>query len=217
MIACACAIFLSGVGTIAHQRRHHLRRHAPFARGPRQHRPADQRLALHQQRVVGLAVDRQRHGLADVRIVERRIDAVDHQVGERAGRDHLADRVRRPRLDVLHQGNADIGRKGDVEFAGRESQHPRRAAVDHPEGDLVEIGAVLFPVVGIAHQADRGAALEFDEFERPGTDRLRAHDGLRNVAGIDHGKRARQQHRQAGLRLAQLEGRLVVAIDRDVP
>ena len=134
----------------------------------------------------------------------------------RPGRDHLADRVRRLRLDVLHQGNADIGREGDVEFAGRESEHAGRAAVDHPESDLVEIGAILFPVIGIAHQTDRVAALEFDELERPGADRLRAHHRLRNVARINDRKCAREQHQQAGLRLAQFERGLVIAVGRDV-
>jgi len=42
--------------------------------------PAHQRQSVHQNRIEGLAVDRQRHGFAKLRIVERRIDAVDHQV-----------------------------------------------------------------------------------------------------------------------------------------
>ena len=188
--------------------------HSPA--GCRQHRPAVQRQAFHQDGVEGLAIDRQRHRLAQFGIVERRIFAVHHQIGLGARGDHLADRVRRARLDVLHQGNADVGGKGDVVIAGRERQHPRGAAVDHPEGDLVEIRPVLLPVIGIAHQADRVAAVEFDQPERPGADRFGAHGRLRHVAGIDRRKRARQQHRQARLRLAEFERRLIIAVDADV-
>ena len=209
-------MFLSVSRTVAGQRRHHLRRHAPLAFGLGQHRPAHPRQPLHQDGVEGLAVQRQRHRLSDIRIVERRIDAVDHQIDLRSRRRRLADRVRRARLDVLHQGNADVGGKGDVVVAGGERQHARGAAVDHPERDLVEIRTILLPVIGIAHQTNRLAALEFDEFERPGADRLGAHHLLRHMAGIDRRKRARQQHRQARLRLAQLEGRLVIAVDGDV-
>ena len=207
---------LFGVGTIAGQRRHHFRRHAPLALGLGQHRPAHPRQALHQDGIEGLAVQRQRHRLSNVRVVERRVDAVDHQIDLRSRRRHLADRMRRARLHVLHQGNADVGGKGDVVIAGGERQHARGAAVDHPERDLVEIRTILLPVIGIAHQTNQFAALEFDEFERPGADRLGAHHLLRHMAGIDRRKRARQQHRQAGLRLAQFERRLIIAVDGDV-
>ena len=119
-------------------------------------------------------------------------------------------------LMSFSKGNADVGGEGDVVLAGRESQHPRGAVVDGPHRDLVEIGTVLLEVIGIAHEADRFAALEFDEFERPGADRFGPHDLLRNMAGIDRRERARQQHRQARLRLAQFERRLIIAVDADV-
>ncbi len=43
--------------------------------------------------------------------------------------------------------------------------------------------------------AQRVAALEFDEFEWAGANRPGPHYLLRNMAGIDGRKRARQQHR----------------------
>ena len=213
---CASARFFSPSGRITRQRRLHLGRHAPFAFRLRQHGPAEPRGAFHQDAVERFAIQRQRHRLANLRIVERRIDAVDHQIDQRARRDDLADRSRRARLDVLHQGNADVGRKRDVVVAGRECQHPCGAAVDGPHRDLVEIGTILLEILRIAHETDRFAALELDEFKWPGADGLGPHDLLRNMAGINGGEGARQQHRQARLRLAQLERRLVIAVDADV-
>ena len=158
---------LLDVGGIAGQRLQHLRRHAPLALGRRQHDAADVVLAVAQDVDEGLAVEGQRHRLADLGIVEGRGLRIDDQVGGDVGGRQLADRLRRLGLDVLEQRDRDVGAERHVELAGHERQDARRAVLDHLPVDAVEVGLALLPVVGVAHELDRVAALELDELEGP--------------------------------------------------
>src|SRR5207249_3707045 len=79
--------------------------------------------------------------------------------------------------------------------------------------DPVEIGLVLFPVIRVSGDLDRLVRLEFDEFERAGTDRMSAHVARRHVAGIDRRESRSEQRDEGGLRPLQSERHLVVAID----
>jgi hypothetical protein len=81
MILRACARLRRDIRPVARHRRQHVLRHAPHALRPRQHGAADIRLALGEDVDERLAVDRQRHGAAHIGIVERRLVAVDDQVG----------------------------------------------------------------------------------------------------------------------------------------
>ena len=95
-----------------------------------------------------------------------------------------------------------------------------RIAVERPatmrDFDAVEIGLALLPVVRVAHQLACSLLLELGELERPGADRLGAHLGGRDVAGIDRAVARGEQHQQRRLRLLEVEGRLVVAVGRDL-
>ena len=136
-------------------------------------------------------------------------------VGDVGGLDH-AHRVRRLRLDVLEQRDRHFGRECHVELAGDEGEKCGRAVRDDGELDAVEIRQALLEVVGIARQLDRFVGLELDELERPGADRVGAHLGRRDVAGIDRRIAGGEQRKQRRLRPFQVERRLVVAVGRYV-
>ena len=101
--------------------------------------------------------------------------AVDHHVAVDVGRHQLADRLRPLVLHVVQHRHLKEIRRGHVELAGREGQLPGRLVLDDRPFDAVEIGPVLFPVVGIARDLDVFVRLEFDELERSGADRMLPH------------------------------------------
>ena len=184
--------------------------------GGGQHDAADVVLAAAQDVDEGLAIERERQGLADLRIVEGRGRGIDDQIVGDVGRHQLADGLRRLRLDVLEQRDRHVGRERHVELAGHERQDAGRAVLDHLPVDAVEIGLALLPVVRVAHELHRLAALELDELERPRADRIGAHVLGRDVAGIDRGVARGEQRDERGLRPVENEGDLVVAVDRHV-
>ena len=141
---------------------------------------------------------------------------IDDDVGGDVERRDHADGVRRLLLDVLDQRDRDLGREGDVELAGDKGKDRGRAIGDDRVFDAVEIGQALLPVVGVLGQLDQFIGLELDELERAGADRMGAHLGRRNVAGIDRRIAGGEQREQRGLRPLQLEGGLEVAIGRHV-
>ena len=74
----------------------------------------------------------------------------------------------------------------------------------------------LLEVVGVLGELDRFVGLELDEFERAGADRLGAHLGRRDVAGIDGRVAGGEQRQQRRLRPLQVERRFEIAVCRDV-
>src|SRR6202023_857959 len=72
------------------------------------------------------------------------------------------------------------------------------------------------PVVRVAREPDVLIGLELDEFERTGADRMAAHVARADVAGIDRRPAGGQQHQQTGMRPLQMEGDLVITVDRDL-
>src|SRR5262249_6023423 len=60
---------------------------------------------------------------------------------------------------------------------------------------------------------DHLIGFEFDKFERAGADRPRAHVARRDMAGLDRRPAGRQQSQKGWLRLLQMEGELVVAVN----
>jgi hypothetical protein len=159
----------------------------------------------------GLAVDRQHQGAADVGIVERRHGAVDQDVEIEVHRRRLADRLRRVLGDQLAVRRRHFPAEGEIKSAGDEAQDGGRGIADNVEVDAVEIGLVLFPVVGIAHQPDVLELAELRELERSGADRPRPHLRRRDVAGIDRHQPGGQHGKDRRLRVGEVEGDLVVA------
>ena len=207
---------LLDIGTIPGELFQPVLRHRPFAGRRRQHGAADGAGAFVEDGVERLAVQRQRHRFADVGVVERRRAAVDDQVDRDAGGLEFAQRLRRLGFHVLHQRRGNVGRKRQVEIAGGEGKDAGGAVLDDLDVDAVEIGPALLEVIRIADQADRIAALEFDEFERPGSDRAGAHHILRHVAGVDRRISGSEQQQERGLRRLQVKGDFIVAICRHV-
>src|SRR5712671_1356558 len=82
---------------------------------------------------------------------------------------------------------------------GRATSSCSRLSISR-ELDAVEIGPVFFPIVGIPRQLDRLVGFELDEPERAGADRVRAHLGRRDVAGIDRRITRGEQSQQRRLR-----------------
>ena len=80
----------------------------------------------------------------------------------------------------------------------------------------VEIGLALLEVVRVTDELDDFLLLEFAELEGTGADRLGAHLRRRHVAGIDGAVARGEQDQQRGLRLAEVEGHLAVAVGRDL-
>src|SRR5215472_10092699 len=72
-----------------------------------------------------------------------------------------------------------------IEPAGDEAQDARRQARDDRPLDAVEIGPIRFPVLGVFGNPNQLVRPEFDEFERAGADRMRAHVARRDVTGVD--------------------------------
>jgi len=112
---------------------------------------------------------------------------VDNDIGADVDRLHDADGVGCLRLDVLEKRYRHFSRKRHVEFSGNESENGGRTIGYDGEFDAVEIRQALLPIIRIADELDRLVGLEFNEFERTGTDRLGAHVTRRNVARIDRG------------------------------
>ena len=104
-------------------------------------------------------------------------------------RDHrrveFADRGRRLALDVLHRLHGLFVREGHVELAGDKGERLRRAVRDDRPLDRVEIGQALASSNPCSCQLDVLVALELDELEWSGADRLAPHLGRRHMAGID--------------------------------
>ena len=130
-------------------------------------------------------------------------------------RPRLADRILLLVLHVLQEREGDVGIEGQIEFAGDEAQHAGAAVRDDLEFDRIEIGAPLLPVVGIAHQLDHLVALEVDDLERAGADRLGAHHPRLDVTRIDRSIAGRQHRHERRLLALQRERHLVVAVGRD--
>src|ERR1700738_5273362 len=92
---------LLDIGVVARQSLQHLQRQAPYSGGRGQHGAADITLSFVEDVDERLAVEAQRHGPPDLRVVEGRDLAVDDQVSAGVERRGLADRLRRLALDVL--------------------------------------------------------------------------------------------------------------------
>ena len=73
----------------------HVRRHPPHSLGRRQHGGADIVLAFGENVDEGLAVERKRHGLAQIGVVERRLVAVDDEIRAHIDWDERTYRLRR--------------------------------------------------------------------------------------------------------------------------
>ena len=207
---------LLDIGAVARDLVVELLGQAPDAVGRRLHDAADVGLALGDDVDEGLAVEAEQHGAPHVGIVERRCVAVQDQVGVVVHRRDLADGVRRLRLHVLDQRNGDAVGRADVVAARHEAQDRRATRRHDRDLDTVEIGLALLEVVGIADELDAFLLLELGELEGAGADRLGAHLRRRHVAGIDGAVAGRQQHQERGLRLAEMESHLAVAIGRDL-
>src|SRR6202040_1738452 len=80
----------------------------------------------------------------------------------------------------------------------------------------IEIWPAGFPVFGIPRQLDRFVRLEFDEFERAGTDRMLAHVARRHVARIDRREPGSEQGDECRLWALQPECHLVIAVGGDL-
>src|SRR4030095_4311461 len=104
MIACASAMFfsLSGPYPVRDATISGGNPHSPTGFG--RLAPSQQPQPCHQDGIECFAVDCERHRLANFGIVERRIDAIDHQVDLRSRGYHLADRFRRAAFTSLIKG-----------------------------------------------------------------------------------------------------------------
>ena len=163
----------------------HLRRHAPRARRRRHHRPADRTIAVADNVDKSLAVERQRHRAAQVRVVERRLVAIDEHLPRNVPRYHLANRLRGVALQFLHQWQGEDSLRKAVEIAACEGQYRGRGVGDEGIFDTVEVRTPLLPIFRVLGHLDRFIRFELDEFEGASADRLQAHVASRHVAGID--------------------------------
>src|SRR5207247_469044 len=132
----------------------------------------------------GLPVEAQGHCPPQLRFVERRDVAVYDQVAADIGRIELTERLRRLPFDIAGKRHRQAP-ESDVELARNKREHRRRHVADDGILDPIEIWPAEFPVFGIPRQLDRFIGLEFDEFERTGTDRTLAHLARWHVARID--------------------------------
>ena len=160
----------------------------------------------------GLAVERQRDRLAQLRIVEGRRGAVDDQAAAGVPAIDPAFDFGRLALDLLHQRGRHKAGPGAVEFLGAERQDPGRGVADDRVFDAVEIGPARLPVIGVAGQHDPLVRLELDELERAGADRMLAHLRRRHMARIDRRPARRQQPDKRRLRPLQVEAGLEIAV-----
>src|SRR5262249_11762957 len=126
----------------------------------------------------------------------------------------LADRLWPLASYVLYQRERQG--QSQVELPGIECQHRRRRVLDDRIFDAVEVGPVLFPIIGIAGDLDPLVRLELDEFEWASADRLRAHVARRYVAGVDRREPGSEQYDKSRLRPPQMKGDLIVAVSGDL-
>jgi hypothetical protein len=209
MIPRACAV-PGHVGAVAGQGPEHLRRHPPDAFRGRLHRTADVALPQGEDVDKGLVIDTERHRPPQLGAVERGLRAVDEQSARQVGREHVADRLRRLALQIPQQW--DRHAEDLIECAGDKSQDARRQARDDRPLDAVEIGPARLPVIRVSRHPDVLVRPEFDEFERAGADRMRAHVARADVTRVHRRPAGRQQRQKRGLRLLQMEGNLKVAV-----
>ena len=160
-------------------------------------------------------IDRHRHRLAQLRIVERRL-ARHQRVRREIGRRDLADRVGHLALHVLQHRHGQLIREGHVELAGDKGEQLRRAVRDDRPFDRVEIGQPLLPVIRVLRDLDRLVRLELDELERPGADRVLPHLRRRDVARIDRREPGGEEGEERRLRPLQVKRRLIVVVGGDV-
>src|SRR3546814_7536743 len=118
--------------------------------------------------------------------------------------------------DVLHRRHGHVRGEGQVVVAVYEGQHARRTSRDDPVFDTVEVGPALAPVVLVLLQRDALVLPERDELERAGADRMRPHVGRLDVAGIDRRVAGGEQCQQRRLPPAENDGRLELAVRRDI-
>ena len=198
--------------TVARQLGQHLGRQAPLSLGARHHVGRDRGLALTDDVDERLPVERQYHRAPHLGLVERRLRRVDEDVDGHIVGNELADGLRCLGGHVLHQCHRHVADEGHVEVAGDECQDTCRAVRHDLPLDAVEIGLALVPVARIACERDRLIALELDELEGAGADRLHAHVARRDVAGKDWRQSRRQHGEHRWLAFGQMErdGRLVV-------
>src|SRR3954469_25870498 len=130
-------------------------------------RPRKLRVAVVDVLDVGLAVDRERQGLADAHVAERALEARDDDrvAGERRP---VADRdlvLGRPQL----VDRAEPLRVGAVDPAGEEAARQARVVGHAAEVDLGHLRLVRrVPVVVVADRVQRGPRLPAADLERPG-------------------------------------------------
>ena len=115
-------------------------------------------------------------------------------------------------LTSFSKRDRHLVRKGHVELAGDKGEDRRRAVRNDREVDAVEIGQPRLPVIRVADQLDVLVGLVFDELEGAGADRMLAHLGRGDVAGIDRRLAGGEQQQKRRLRPLQMENRLVVAL-----
>ena len=177
---------------------------------------ARQTLALGQDVDEGLAVERKPHRPSQLGIVERRLVAIDNQIGADAAWRQLADRIRPLLLQVAGQRDRQRAGKGQLVFAGDKGEDRGRTVLDDRIFDAVEIGQARLPIIRVFRHCDVLVGLELDEFERTGADRMQAHLRWRYVTWIDRRHAGREQREKGGLRPLQHESHLVVAVGLDL-
>ena len=155
MISRACGPICRHVRAVAWQLVEHFARHAPLAAGRRLHRRGPETLALGQDIDEGLAVEREAHRPPQLGIVERRLVAIDDQIGADAARRQLADRIRPLLLQVAGQRDRQRAGKGQLIFAGDKGEDRGRAVLGDRIFDAVEIGQPRFPVIRVSRHLDR--------------------------------------------------------------
>ena len=158
-----------------------------------------------------MMIQAERHRSPQLGVVERGRGAVDEQGARQVGREHVADRLRRLALEISQQ--RDCHPEDLIEPAGDETQDARRQTWDDLPVDAVEIRQAGLPVLRVLDDPDPLVRLEFDEFERAGPDRMRAHVARRDVTGVDRRPARGQQRQERGLRPLQTKGDLMLADD----
>src|SRR5207244_627354 len=109
-------------------------------------------------------------------------------------------------------GDAEWERQ--IELAGDEAEHRRRAILDDGPFNTVEIGASLFPILWISFELDVLVRLVLDEFERTGADRVLSHVLGRDVTRVNRRVARGQEGDKSRLRPLQVEGyRLALGAD----
>jgi hypothetical protein len=79
-------------------------------------------------------------------------------------------------------------RRPDVDRYGQSGTEPT-----HRPLDAIEIGPAGFPVLRVPGDSDPLVRPEFDEFERAGANRMRAHLARQDVTGVDRRPAGGQQ------------------------